>query len=215
MSAAAGSVDAGELLALMRERGLKITPQRHLLCRLVVEGDHPTAEEIYERAVAQMPTLSLKTVYSTLNELAEIGAVKLFRPDAGSLRVDMQKEPHSHCVCRSCGRILDVAVSGLEVDAAALRRFEFVVEEREVILRGLCGDCRRNIETNGSGNARSASGLEVERRPSPERDKKRGVGQNGRWASALRREDRPGDASPEEGSAGSTEGRRSRWRSTT
>jgi hypothetical protein len=59
-----------ELTALFRRCGHKVTAQRQCIFR-VLQGDlsHPTAESVYEAARAEMETISLKTVYQTLNSL--------------------------------------------------------------------------------------------------------------------------------------------------
>src|SRR5688572_29093999 len=66
-----------ELTALFRARGLKVTPQRQRIFRALYESqEHPTAESVYAEASADMPTLSLRTVYQTLNDLAEMGELQ-------------------------------------------------------------------------------------------------------------------------------------------
>ena len=66
-----------ELTALFRERGLKITPQRELVFRLL-DGNvsHPTAEAVYSAALEFMPMISLKTVYQVLNDLRGLGEIQ-------------------------------------------------------------------------------------------------------------------------------------------
>ena len=58
------------------EKGLRMTDQRRIIARVVEEAyDHPDAEELYRRASAVDPHISIATVYRT---------VKLFE-DAGIL----------------------------------------------------------------------------------------------------------------------------------
>lgn len=135
---------AERMLEEFRRHGMKVTPQRHLLCTLVAEAsDHPTVETMYERATQRMATISLKTVYSTLSELAELGCIRLISVGTGGLRVDPDPSPHAHLVCRGCGQILD---QPLHDDAGAAlataQDLGFVVEERDVIYRGRCAHCR-------------------------------------------------------------------------
>src|SRR5262249_33054066 len=65
-----------ELTDLFGERGFRVTPQRQVIFRLL-EGDdaHPTVESIYDRARAEMPTMSMRTVYQTVHDLAALGEV--------------------------------------------------------------------------------------------------------------------------------------------
>ena len=136
---------AERMLEELRRHGLKVTPQRHLLCTLVAEAsDHPTVETVYARASERMGTISLKTVYTTLGELAELGCIRLVSLGSGGLRVDPDPSPHAHLVCRHCGRVVD---QPLHHDSGSLlakaHDLGFEVEEQDVIYRGRCAHCRR------------------------------------------------------------------------
>src|SRR6188472_3391238 len=99
-----------ELTQLFRAHGLRVTPQRQAIFQLLHGNDmHPTVESLYERARTQMPTISLKTVYQTVHDLAALGEVHVLDLGTGSLRVDPNVEDdHHHLVCTSCGRVSDL-----------------------------------------------------------------------------------------------------------
>ena len=60
-----------QLTTLFRERGLRVTPQRQVIFRLLHGDDaHPTVESLYERALAEMPTMSLKSAISPWSSTA-------------------------------------------------------------------------------------------------------------------------------------------------
>lgn len=138
------AVLAVDLIAAFRRHGFKITPQRQLLCTLVQEAhDHPTVEALHGRALQEMPTISLKTVYTTLTELAELGLIRLVALGTGSVRVDPDPSPHAHLVCRACGRIADQPLDPAADAGTVLASIAgFEVEERDVIYRGRCAACR-------------------------------------------------------------------------
>jgi len=132
------------LSELLRSHGRKITAQRQCIFR-ALEGDdtHPSAERVYEKVRLEMPGVSLKTVYQTLNELAEFGAIAVLDVGTGAARFDPNVEStHHHLVCRRCGKVRDVApaLPGLTVTRRAAQGFE--VESAEVVFRGLCEDCK-------------------------------------------------------------------------
>jgi len=134
--------DATGLIESFKAKGMKVTPQRRLLCALVAEADdHPTVETIYHRAVQSMPTISLKTVYSTLTELSDLGAIKLTTLGSGSLRVDRNVAPHAHLVCNRCGRVVDKPMD-LGDRAPAVDETGFEIEEQILVFRGRCAHCR-------------------------------------------------------------------------
>jgi Fe2+ or Zn2+ uptake regulation protein len=132
-----------DLTALFRARGLRVTPQRQAIFGLL-QGDasHPTVEALYDRARADMPTISLKTVYQTVHDLADLGELHVLDLGTGSLRIDPNVEhTHHHLVCTACGRVRDLPVEfdGLRVPPRYRR--EFTVDDVEVIFRGRCEHC--------------------------------------------------------------------------
>ncbi len=134
-----------ELTDLFRAQGRKVTAQRQCIFR-VLQGDvtHPTADKVYEAARAEMETISLKTVYQTLHELADLGEIAALDLGTGTTRFDPNVEDvHHHLVCRRCGKVRDLHAdySRLAVPAGADEGFE--VGEAEVVFRGLCSQCRR------------------------------------------------------------------------
>ena len=66
-----------QMMDLVRQGGGKVTPQR-LIIYQVLQGDvsPPTAEAVYDRVRAILPTVSLTTVYKTLNQLVAAGELK-------------------------------------------------------------------------------------------------------------------------------------------
>jgi Fe2+ or Zn2+ uptake regulation protein len=132
-----------QLTERFRERGLRVTPQRQVIFRLLYGDDaHPTVESLYERAQAEMPTMSLKTVYQTVHDLEALGEVDLLDLGTGSLRVDPNVEhPHHHLVCRSCGRIRDLPIEFDDLRVPGRYRRDFTVDAVQVIFRGRCDNC--------------------------------------------------------------------------
>ena len=66
-----------ELVDAFRANGLKVTPQRRLLFDLLHDNtSHPTADALFTQASAQMPGISLRTVYQTLNDLTSMGELR-------------------------------------------------------------------------------------------------------------------------------------------
>jgi Fe2+ or Zn2+ uptake regulation protein len=131
-----------ELTDLFRARGLKVTPQRQCIFR-VLHGNavHPTAEAVYAAARAEMPTMSLKTVYQTLNDLAAMGELQLLDLGTGSTRFDPNVDSHHHLVCTRCGKVRDLYADYSDVTVPPRKRQGFTVGSAEVVFRGLCDTC--------------------------------------------------------------------------
>jgi Fe2+ or Zn2+ uptake regulation protein len=133
-----------ELTAAFRARGLKVTPQRQAIFA-VLDGNptHPTAESVYASVSSVMPTISLRTVYQTLNDLVEMGEISSVDLGTGSTRFDPTLDAHHHLVCTACGAVGDVhgAFPALTVPEGQGGGFD--VQSTEIVFRGVCGDCRR------------------------------------------------------------------------
>jgi Fe2+ or Zn2+ uptake regulation protein len=134
---------AEELTTLFRARGLRVTPQRQAIFRLLHgNGSHPTVESLYELAAADMPTMSLKTVYQTVHDLEALGELRVLDLGTGSLRVDPNVDgDHHHLVCTQCGRVRDVPLTFDGVRLPPRLRRDFTVDAVEVIFRGRCTTC--------------------------------------------------------------------------
>lgn len=132
-----------QLTDLFRARGLKVTPQRQCIFRVLHGNDsHPTAEAVYESARAEMPTISLKTVYQTLHDLAAMGEVHELDLGTGAARFDPKVDGHHHhLVCTGCGRVHDVEAEVPVVDVPRAQRHGFTIGSVEVTFRGLCDSC--------------------------------------------------------------------------
>ncbi len=97
-----------EFLTVLKERGLKATPQRVAVLKELDKKTHPTMEEMYSNIKEDNPTISLATIYKNVNLLKEQGIVIEINMPNGKMRYDYLSYPHIHLVCKSCGYIEDL-----------------------------------------------------------------------------------------------------------
>jgi Fe2+ or Zn2+ uptake regulation protein len=132
-----------ELTDAFRASGLKITPQRQAVFRALHDAtDHPTAEAVYARVSAEMPAISLRTVYQVLNDLTAMGEVASLDLGTGATRFDPTPTDHHHLVCTSCGAVRDLFLGDLAVEVPIDQVGGFVVGSPEITWRGLCPACQ-------------------------------------------------------------------------
>jgi Fur family peroxide stress response transcriptional regulator len=128
-----------QMLAQVREAGLKLTPQRMAIVReLAGDPTHPTAQELFHRLRQELPTMSFATVYNTLSALASAGLCASRSLTRGPARFDPNTEPHDHAVCDGCGKVLDVPRGA---GRATPRLDGFEVHAVERIFHGYCSAC--------------------------------------------------------------------------
>jgi Fe2+ or Zn2+ uptake regulation protein len=137
------AVDA-RLVAALRAGGHRVTSQRLVLHRsLRALGRHARAEEVLHAAAPSLPGLALPTVYATLDLFVRLGVARRVDGAGNAVLYDPRTDRHHHFACRSCGRVLDVDAALDEDDlAGAARAAGLLVDDVDVTLRGLCGDCR-------------------------------------------------------------------------
>ena len=127
-----------------REAGLKATPQRLANYRALARmKDHPSPDALFRAVRGAMPSLSLGTVYKTLDALEGAGLVEEVSRLGETKRYDANLAPHDHLVCTVCRRIADIHVDKRSVKPADLEVEGFEVLEMHVQLFGVCRDCRK------------------------------------------------------------------------
>jgi Fur family transcriptional regulator, stress-responsive regulator len=131
-----------ELVDRFRSEGLKVTPQRELLFRLLYGNtSHPTADALFASAREVMPMISLKTVYQVLHDLHDLGEIQAIDLGTGSVRFDPKTDVHQHLLCNECGAIHDVVVPTDSLGIPRSQRRGFTVDSVDVTFRGRCGTC--------------------------------------------------------------------------
>ncbi len=135
----------------LRARGQRVTPQRLAIAAVLRDlHHHATAEELHGLVSARVPGISLPTVYSTLELLEDLGAVRRVVNDGGTALFDARTDEHHHAICRRCGLVVDIEATPDQsqlLDAA--RTAGFAPDDAQVVVRGVCAACRtvREAET--------------------------------------------------------------------
>ncbi|MEP0807429.1 MAG: transcriptional repressor [Chloroflexota bacterium] len=134
-----------QLIVKLKQSNYRLTPQRVELIRIIAASDgHPSAARLYQQVKAQFPTMSLATVYKTLDLLKELGEVlEIGLRDDG--HYDGNKPyPHPHLICVKCQKIMDG-----ELDAAVdtmvrevERNFGFQIVKHQLNFYGICPECQ-------------------------------------------------------------------------
>ncbi len=140
----------------LKQAGLRLTPQRVAICKILAESkDHPTAMMIYHQLLPQFPTLSLATVYKTLNVLKSMGLVHtLGDAGDGAEHFEADLSPHVNLVCTKCHRVVDFDESLIyTVQQAVEQRSGYEIQGARIVYYGLCPEC----QVNGSLNKRESA----------------------------------------------------------
>lgn len=93
----------------LHQAGLKATGPRILILEAIEANcNHPTIEQIHASLRTAHPSLSLSTVYQTLDTFIRHGLCRRVTGAADRLRVDGTPQDHDHAICTTCGEIFDI-----------------------------------------------------------------------------------------------------------
>ena len=134
-----------EFIGKCRSAGLNVTPQRLLIYQtLLGDTSHPSPEKIYQTLHAEHPTISLATVYKTLETFEKHGLISMVTTLHNTLRYDPLVKRHHHMVCVKCKKVMDL----VDADLDALKIPEAVTRENSLLdfsvhFNVICAECRK------------------------------------------------------------------------
>ena len=131
---------------LLRQRGLRWTPQRRVLLEVLAGTDgHITGAELVDRCRAVDPSTTPSTVYRTLDVLEEIGIVSHSHGLDGREEFHVRPErDHGHLLCEGCGSTFELSAAEAGPLSRSLEASRgFAVELGHLTVVGRCRDCAR------------------------------------------------------------------------
>ena len=100
----------------LRRAGIRITRPRRIIIGILTETeDHPDALEIFRRAAAQDPSISLSTVYRTMKLLETVGAIHRHAFAGGPSRFEQASGAHhDHLIDIETGDVIEFRSDRIE-----------------------------------------------------------------------------------------------------
>lgn len=128
----------------LKSKQLKVTPQRLAIYNMLHNSkEHPTAEMIYSSLRETHPTMSLATVYKTLDTFKKTNLIIELKTTGDSDRYDANIAPHPHGICTSCGAVYDIFTDKLShIIETVQDDTDFEIESYDVYFSGICPDCQ-------------------------------------------------------------------------
>lgn len=135
-----------EFRNFIKKRGLKYTPEREEILREILEvEDHFDVESLYLRLKNKNSKISKASIYRTLPLLIEAGYIQEVYKQGGHsyYEVTLNKIPHLHFICISCGRVDEVIDSKLNLlikEHEEKKKYKLLTYHLEIF--GVCPKCR-------------------------------------------------------------------------
>lgn len=127
----------------LRERGLRLTPQRELVLTAVRSLGHATPEEIAQYIHQTHPNINLSTVYRNLETLENVGLVLHTHLGHGGATYHAAEEVnHLHLVCGKCGSVGEAPIETAVTFVNALSDdYGFKTDVTHFAVYGRCANC--------------------------------------------------------------------------
>jgi Fur family transcriptional regulator, stress-responsive regulator len=128
---------------MLRGAELRVTRPRLAVLSAVHDHPHADTDSIIGVVRAELGGVSHQAVYDVLRALTAAGLLRRIEPPGSVARYEARVgDNHHHVVCRSCGAIADVDCAVGEAPClTASHDHGFMIDEAEVLYRGLCPDC--------------------------------------------------------------------------
>lgn len=139
--------DVQKFITELKKNNIRMTSQRSaILDYLAIEGNHPTANEIYEALKHENPNMSVATIYNNLHFFKEAGILQELPFGDGSSRYDLTESRHYHAVCMTCGKVVDFDYPELENAKQFIEsQIDFKVMDHDFKVTGLCEQCKNSM----------------------------------------------------------------------
>ncbi|MFQ5560232.1 MAG: Fur family transcriptional regulator [Nitrospinota bacterium] len=131
----------GNIKEKFKKGGFRLTPQRLAVLKCL-DGDtsHPGPNEIYVRLKNNFPSLSLTTVYNTLEMLKQIGEIIELTLDRERTRYDPDTSPHDHIICEMCKKIEDIPSENKKIPFVEVKGYKITAASTQFF--GVCSKCQ-------------------------------------------------------------------------
>ena len=136
---------SGDAIEVLRDRGLRMTPQRRaIVAEIMRTRGHISPTALARKVQGEMPGVNASTVYRTLALLEEIGILSHAHLEGGAEYHRAEEAGHVHLTCSNCGAEDDLSLEEAEALSHLIERHsEFLPDLTHFAISGLCAECRR------------------------------------------------------------------------
>lgn len=132
--------ELSRLEQLCVEKNMRMTDQRRVIARILSEADdHPSVEDVYQRAHLEDDRISLSTVYRTVKLFVESGIVESHDFGEGKARLEtVADEHHDHLINVKTGEVMEFRNEEIEaLQERVARELGFQLVDHRLELYGV------------------------------------------------------------------------------
>ena len=129
---------------LLREHGLKVTPQRLGILSLMDQRGHISVDDLYLEIKDRFASISLATMYKNINTMMASSIIAEVKLPKQKSRFEIAKEVHGHLLCQECGEFLDIGVDFEKIINDITLKSRYRLFETSLVLSGVCPLCQHS-----------------------------------------------------------------------
>lgn len=132
------------VVTTLKSKKCKITPQRLAIYNILKNScDHLNAETIYRLLNKEYPSISLATVYKSLELFSELGLIQVINIGENSFRYDFNPSSHPHLVCTICSAVVDLDEDLFpKLDKLIENTTNYTITKQQLCFYGICPNCK-------------------------------------------------------------------------
>lgn len=140
------------LKAELNEKGWRLTPQRETILKIfqnLPEGNHLSAEDLFNLLESQDEQISLSTIYRTLKLMARMGILRELELAEGHKHYEInQPYPyhHHHLICVRCNKTIEFKSDAvLKVGTKTSQKEGYYLLDCQLTIHAVCPTCQRSL----------------------------------------------------------------------
>ncbi|OLP18977.1 transcriptional repressor [Leptolyngbya sp. 'hensonii'] len=143
---------ATSLKAELNDRGWRLTPQRETILQVfqnLPEGNHLSAEDLYNLLQEEGEQISLSTIYRTLKLMARMGILRELELAEGHKHYELNQpypHHHHHLICVRCNKTIEFkSDSILKVGSKTAQKEGYHLLDCQLTIHAVCPTCQRAL----------------------------------------------------------------------
>lgn len=133
-----------DYLKLLKEHGLKVTPQRLSLLELIDNYGHIDIDTLFENIKVTFSTISLATLYKNVNSMIDKGLLSESKIIGMKTQYEIKKANHIHTICTSCNKIEDIFLNTNKIRNNLKLETNYSINQIDINFYGVCSECQKN-----------------------------------------------------------------------
>ena len=131
---------------MLREKKLKITPQRIAILEELEKNGHSSVDDIFNGIKPKVPSVSLATVYKNILALQGVNILRSVKTPTHKQKYEINAKPHIHLFCKICENLEDFTLDTRDFQEYCKNESKYhCIEEVSVLLTGICKKCADKI----------------------------------------------------------------------